>query len=147
MINLEQAARFRRLEAAMPHLLRAFSALTAAHMYFQRAGALKTLSVSDVLDNGSIEASFQGVGVKFELLPVFGSEGQPRARIVCFHAQCTYGHPVQAQLGAFSFGEDGVTDLPTDASGNYPDMYRDNAAIVLHFLDAALRANQTIAPA
>ena len=144
MINPEQAARFAMLEQAAPELRRAFEALTSAHMYFQGAGALRTLSVSDVLDNGSIEATFQGVRIKFELLLVFGSEGGARGRVVCIQCHCTYGQARQDVLGAFTFGEDGQTDLPPDAAGAYPNLHRHAPAIVLHFLDAALRANNTI---
>ena len=144
MINLEPAPRFRRMESAMPQLLRAFSALTRAHVYFQAAGALKTMSVSDVLDNGSIEATFQGVRIKFEMLPVFAPDRSARGRLVVIHCHCTYGQPVQATLGAFTYDEEGVTDLAPDAEGMHPSLYRDGPAIVLHFLDAAFAANRSL---
>ena len=144
MINPEQAARFAMLEQAAPQLRSAFAALTSAHVYFQGAGGLRTLSVSDVLDNGSIEATFQGVRIKFEPLLVFGSEGSARGRVVCIQCHCTYGEARQDVLGSFTFGSDGQTDLPPDAAGAYPNLHRHAPAIVLHFLDAALRANNTI---
>lgn len=144
MIDLEQAPRFRGLESAAPQLQRAFNALTQAHVFFQTTGELRTLSVSDVLDNGSIEAMFQGARIKFELLLVFGADRGPRGRIVCMHCHSTYGQPVQAELGSFTFDEDGRTDLPTDAEGGFPNLHRDGAAIVLHFLDAAFDANKTL---
>jgi hypothetical protein len=144
MINLALAPRLRRMEEAMPQLLRAFSALTGAHSYFQHAGNLKTLSVSDVLDNGSIEATFQGVRIKFEMLPVFGADHAARGRVLCMHCHCTYGQPVQAELSAFSYDEDGVTDLPADVEGAFPNLHRDSAAIVLHFLTLAFAANARI---
>ncbi len=144
MINPEQAARFAGMEAAAPQLHQAFNALTRAHAYFQQAGGLRTMSVSDVLDNGSIEATFQGVRIKFELLPVFGSDRSARGRVVCIQCHCTYGQPAQELIGAFTFGEDGQTDLPPDAEGVFPNLHQHSPAIVLHFLDAAFRANDKI---
>ncbi len=144
MINPEQAARFALMARTMPQLQRAFEAITRAHVYFQGTGALPTVSVSDVLDNGAIEATFQGVRIKFALLPVFGSDGSARGRVVCVQCHCTYGDAVEDVLGAFTFGDDGVTDLPPDADGAFPSLHLHGPAIVLHFLDAAFKANHTI---
>jgi hypothetical protein len=144
MIDLELAPRFQRMERAAPQLQVGFGALTQAHRFFQGAGALHSMSVSDVLDNGSIEATFQGVRIKFELLAVFGPDRSPRGRIVCMHCHCTYGRPAQDALGAFSFDSDGMTDLGPDRAGRFPNLHQDSAAIVLHFLDLAFHANQAI---
>jgi hypothetical protein len=144
MIDLELAPRLQRMERAAPQLNSGFGALTQAHRYFQGGGALHSMSVSDVLDNGTIEATFLGVRIKFELLLVFGPDRSPRGRIVCMHCHCTYGRPAQDALGAFSFDSDGMTDLGPDRAGRFPNLHQDSAAIVLHFLDLAFHANHTI---
>lgn len=144
MIDLELAPRLQRMERAAPQLRAGFGALTLAHRYFQGDGALHSVSVSDVLDNGTIEATFQGVHIKFALLPVFGPDRSPRGRVACIHCHCTYGQPAQQALGAFSFDVDGMTDLGPDPAGRFPNLHQDSAAIVLHFIDLAFRANQTI---
>jgi hypothetical protein len=144
MIDLELTPRFQTMERAAPQLQAAFGALTRAHRYFQGAGALHSMSVSDVLDNGAIEATFQGVRIKFELLAVFGPDRSPRRRVICMQCHCTYGRPVQPALGAFSFDSEGMTDLGPDRAGRFPNLHQDGAAIVLHFLDLAFQANQAI---
>lgn len=144
MIEHELSLRFIRMEKAAPDLYAAFNALTRAHHYFQGAGTLRSISVSDVLDNGAIEATFQGVRVKFELLLVFGPDRSPRGRVVCIQCHETYGCPVQVPLGAFTYGEDGVTDLEPDRDGNFPRIDANAPAIVLRFLDAAIHANKTM---
>ncbi|UUZ54890.1 hypothetical protein LP419_02590 [Massilia sp. H-1] len=80
MNEREQTARFLRMEKAAPGLYSAFNALTRAHTWFQGPGALRSISVSDVLDNGSIEATFQGVRIKFEPLLMLGPDRSPRVR-------------------------------------------------------------------
>lgn len=144
MIEHEQSLRFSRMEKAGPALYASFNALTRAHHYFQGAGALRSISVSDVLDNGSIEATFQGVRIKFEPLLILGPDRGPRVRVLCMQCHCTYGEPVQDMLGSFSFGEDGVTDLEPDREGNFPRIDAHAPAIVLRFLEAAIHANKAI---
>lgn len=144
MIEREQTARFLRLEKAAPGLYSAFNSLTRTHAYFQGPGALRSISVSDVLDNGSIEATFQGVRIKFEPMLMFGADRSPRARVVCLQCHCTYGKPVQDVLGSFSYGEDGVTDLEPDREGNFPRIDVHGPAIVLRFLEAAIHANRAL---
>ncbi len=144
MVEQARMERFKHMEAAAPGLYASFNSLTRAHVFFQGRGNLRTLSVSDVLDNGSIEATFHGVRIKFEMLPVYGTDYRPRGRVVCMNCHCTYGHPVQDLLGSFSFGEDGVTDLEPDLDGNFPRIDTDAPAIVMRFLDAAFTANRTI---
>lgn len=132
------------MEKEAPELNRAFNALTRAHLYFQGPGALRSISVSDVLDNGSIEATFQGVRIKFELLLIFGPDRSPRGRVIVMQCHCTYGRPIQEPLGSFTFGDDGVTDLEPDREGNFPRVDAHAPAIVLRFLEAAIFANKSI---
>ncbi|UUZ49332.1 hypothetical protein LP420_02785 [Massilia sp. B-10] len=79
------------MEKAAPGLYSAFNALTRAHTWFQGPGALRSISVSDVLDNGSIEATFQGVRIKFEPLLMLGPDRSPRVRVLCLQCHATYG--------------------------------------------------------
>ena len=144
MFNEDLANKFRSVQEASPRLLDAFKALTRSHAYFQNGGQLKTVSVSDVLDNGSIEATFQGVRIAFSYLPVFGSNRSPRGRVVVMNCHCTFGHPAQDVLGSFTFGADGTTDLDPDRDGAFPQMQADGAEIVLRFLDAAFLANKSM---
>lgn len=144
MNDHEQTARFLHMEKVAPALYQAFNALTGAHRVFQGPGALRTISVSDVLDNGSIEATFQGVRIKFELLLIFGPDRSPRGRVIVMQCHCTYGNAVQDLLGSFTFGDDGVTDLDPDSEGNFPRIDAHAPAIVLRFLDAAIHANRSL---
>lgn len=144
MNEREQTARFLRMEKAAPGLYSAFNALTRAHTWFQGPGALRSISVSDVLDNGSIEATFQGVRIKFEPLLMLGPDRSPRVRVVCLQCHATYGLPVQESLGSFTYGEDGVTDLEPDVEGNFPRIDAQGPSIVLRFLEAAIHANRAI---
>lgn len=144
MIDDELVARFRSMDAAAPQLMRMFELLTRAHVFFQGPIGLRTISVSDVLENGSIEATCQGARIKFELLPIFAYERTPLGRVVCMHCHCIYGQPVQDVLGSFIFDEDGVTDLAPDAGGAFPRMDRDAPEIVLRFLYAAFNANRAL---
>lgn len=144
MIAHEQLLRFSRLEQASPRLHQSFNALTRAHAYFQGTGGLKSVSVSDVLDNGSIEATFQGARIKFELLLTLAPDRSPLGRVVCMRCHSTYGVPVQDLLGAFTFSEDGVTDLEPDRDGSFPRIDAHAPAIILRFLEAALHANRVI---
>jgi hypothetical protein len=144
MIEREQTARFLRLEKAAPGLYSAFNGLTGAHAYFQGPGALRSISVSDVLDNGSIEATFQGVRIRFDPLLMLGADRSPRLRIVCMQCLDCCGSPVQHSLGSFSYGVDGVTDLEPDDEGNFPRIDVQGPDIVLRFLEAAIHANRAI---
>src|SRR6476620_10799527 len=130
MIEAARMERFRRMEVAGPGLYRLFNSLTTAHVFFQGRGGLRTMSVSDVLDNGSIEATFQGVRIKFDMLPVFGPDYTARGRVVCMNCHCTYGVAVQDELGSFGFGQDGVTDLEPDAQGDFPRIDSDAPLVV-----------------
>ncbi|NHZ80862.1 hypothetical protein F2P44_16500 [Massilia sp. CCM 8695] len=94
-------------------------------------GALRAISVPDQFDHDSIEATFNGVRIKFQMLPICGADRRPRARVVCMYCHCTYGEPAQVVLGAFTFGPDGMTDLDPDVEGNFPRMDADAPAIVL----------------
>lgn len=144
MIENEQTHRFMRMEKAAPGLYSAFNALTRAHHYFQGVGALRSISVSDLLDNGSIEATFQGVRIKFEPVLIFGPDRSPRARVICMQCHCTYGHAAQDLLGSFTYGEDGVTDLEPDREGCFPRIDGHAPAIILRFLEAAIHANKAL---
>lgn len=144
MIYEELATKLRRMQDAAPHLMSAFNALTRCHAYFQTAGDLKTVSVSDVLDNGTIEATFQGVRIAFAYVPIFGANHNPRGRIIVMNCHCTYGHSAQELLGSFTFAEDGVTDLDPDTGDRWPNINIDGASIVLRFLDAAFLANKSL---
>lgn len=144
MIDEDQAARFRRMQESGPRLLQAFMALTQAHNYFQGEGQLKTVSVSDVLDNGCIEATFQGVRINFAPVPVFSASRAPRGRVIVMNCHCTYGTAVQDHLGSFTYDADGVTDLDPDLEGNFPRLSSEAPEIVLRFLDAAFLANKSL---
>ncbi len=144
MISNEQLAWMQRLETIAPALNLHFTQLTRAHLYFQGCGGLRSISVSDVMDNGSIEATFVGTRIKFELMLIFGPDRRPRGRVVCVQCHCHYGTPVQGPLGSFSFDEDGVTDLDPGPDGHFPGMESHSAAIVLRFLDAAFAANKQL---
>ena len=143
MIDPEQSQRFQRMQTGAPRLRDAFSALTGAHRVFQGCG-LRSISVSDELDGGAIEATFQGVRIKLQMLIVFGDDWQARARVVCMHCHCTYGKPVQTLLGSFHYNTDGETDLEPHREGQPLRMGADSAAIILHFLQAAIMANKLL---
>ncbi|NHZ37478.1 hypothetical protein [Massilia rubra] len=144
MIDRELSNKFQEMDKQAARLREAFSALTTAHQVFQGAGALRSISVSDQFDDDSIEATFNGVRIKFQMLLIFGADRRPRARAVCIHCHCTYGAPMQVLLGAFTFGSDGMTDLDPDVEGNFPRMDTDAPAIVLRYLEAAFAANKTL---
>ncbi|MDB5995594.1 MAG: hypothetical protein JWP42_2730 [Pseudomonas sp.] len=144
MIDIEQARKFREVEKLAPRLREGFAALTRAHQVFQGPAKLRTISVSDQLDDDSIEATFNGVRIKFKLLLIFGSDRRPRGRVACLHCHGTYGKPVQAALGGFTFGPDGITDLDPDVEGNFPHMDADAPTIILRYLEAAMVANKSL---
>jgi len=144
MIDREQVLKFQEMEKLAPRLREGFAALTQAHGAFQGKLGLRSVSVSDELEDESIEATFNGVRIKFKLLLVFGADRRPRARVACIHCHCTYGAAEQVPLGAFTFGPDGITDLDPDVEGNFPRMDADAPAIVLRYLEAAFAANKTL---
>ena len=144
MIDRELALKFQEMEKMAPRLRDGFAALTTAHQVFQGSAGLRSISVSDTHSDESIEATFNGVQVKFKLMLIFGPDRKPRARIVCIHCHSTYGRPVQAMLGSFTFGPDGITDLEPDVEGNFPRIDADAPSIVLRFLDAAIVANKVL---
>lgn len=144
MIPNEQLSRLQMMEATAPVLHRHFCQLTCAHLFFQGSGKLTSVSVSDLLDNNSIEATFVGTRIKFELVMIFGSDRQPRGRVVCMHCRPYFGEAMQVPIGSFTFDEQGVTDLPPDANGAFPGLESDSPAIIMHYLDAAFSANKTL---
>lgn len=144
MLDTELAEKFRAMAESSSELQDGFKALTRAHSYFQGAGRLKSVSVSDVLDNGTIEATFHGVRIAFAMVPVFGANRAPRGRVIVMNCHCVYGQPVQEVLGSFSYGADGQTDLDPDHEGRFPLMHKHGADIVMRYLDAAFTANRTL---
>jgi len=144
MIDREVLNKFQQMEKAAPALRQGFAALTAAHQVFQGSLGLRSISVSDAHDDESIEATFNGVRIKFKLLLIFGADRRPRARVACINCHSTYGKPVQEALGAFTFGPDGMTDLDPDVEGNFPRIDTDAPSIVLRFLEAAVSVNRTL---
>lgn len=146
MVFRRQLARFSQMEQQGPELRRRFRALTMAHQYFHGPGALKLLSVSDALDDGSIEAVFVGVRIRFQLVLIFNDAFEPRGRVICTHCHATFGAPVQDEIGAFTFDSDGVTDLESCAEGQPISLENNAGQIVLTFLEKAFAANRS-APA
>lgn len=148
MLSRHQLARFARMEQEGADLRQRFRLLTAAHQYFHGPGALRFLSVSDALDDGGIEAVFMGVRVRFQMMLIFNDAFEPRGRVICTHCHHTYGHPVQDQLGSFTFDRDGLTDLVPDDGEPPISLGADADRIVLRFLEAAFAANRDgLAPA
>lgn len=144
MLDRNLSSRFAEMERCVPLLTAEFKRLTGAHMMFQRISALRSISVSDPLSDGSIEATFKGVRIKFQLLLTFDAEYRPRGRVVCIHCHCTYGDPVQAFLGEFSFNPSGDTDFAPDHDGRFPHIADSAEWIVLHYLEKAMVANRSV---
>jgi len=144
MIDREMVVKFQEMEKMAPRLRQGFAALTSAHPVFQGTLGLRSISVSDAQDDDSIEATFNGVRIKFKLMLIFGADRRPRARVACINCHSTYGKPVQDYLGGFTFGADGMTDLDPDSGGNFPRVDADAATIVLRFLEAAVAANKAL---
>ena len=142
MIDREQHQRFSRLENSVPGLHQAFNTLTSAHAFFQGPGELKSISVSDAFEDGSIEATFNGVRIRFELLLAVDYQQMPLGRVVCTHCHGLHCEAEQTFLGDFTFGADGDTDFEPGADGLARRV--DNSApwIILNFLDKALEANR-----
>lgn len=137
----EQLLRFTQMEQDGPQLRSRFKSLTAAHGYFQAHG-LKSISVSDELDDGGIEVVFMEVRIRFQMLMIFNDAFEPRGRVLCTHCHGTYGDAVQEKLGGFVFNIDGVTDLETGIDGQVTTLERSAPQIVLTFLERAMAANR-----
>jgi hypothetical protein len=119
-----------------------FRALTSAHEYFHGPGALKFMSVSDALDDGGIEAVFMGVRIRFQMVLIFNDAFEPRGKVICTHCHRIYGHPVQDNLGGFTFDNEGITDLEHGDDGRPISLETDADQIVLTFLEEAFAANR-----
>ena len=144
MIDSEQQLRFCHMADAAPRLHQVFNTLTSAHAYFQGPGALKSISVSDAFADGSIEAAFNGVRIRFEMRLTFDYQQMPRGKVVCAqcHGPCADG--AQTLLGSFTFGVEGETDLEPGANGAVRRIGSSAPWIVLCYLDKAMDANRII---
>jgi hypothetical protein len=138
----DQLFRFSQMEQDGPELRFRFGALTSAHHFFQSNG-LKSISVSDAHDDGSIEAVFMNVRIRFQLLMIFSETHEPRGRVICTHCRGIHGPPVQEdKLGGFTFDTHGVTDLASHVDGEAMVLERSAPQIVLTFLERAMAANR-----
>lgn len=144
MLDRNLSSRFAEMDRCAPLLLAEFAHLSDAHSEFQRSPTLKSISVSDAFPDGSIEATFNGVRIKFLPLLIFDAERRPRARVVCLHCHACYGAQAEAFLGEFSFNPDGDTDFAPDHEGRFPRISDSAPWIVLHFLELAMVANRTL---
>jgi hypothetical protein len=137
-----QLFRFSQMEQDSPELRFRFSALTSAHYFFQSNG-LKSISVSDADEGGSIEAVFMNVRIRFQLLMIFSDSFEPRGRVICTHCHGIHGLPVQEdKLGGFTFDTNGVTDLAPGVDGEPMVLEHSAPQIVLTFLERAMAANR-----
>jgi hypothetical protein len=143
MVFRHQLARFSRMAQEGPDLRVRFNGLTSAHQYFHGPGALKSMSVSDALDDGGVEAVFLGVRIRFQMVLIFDDAFEPRGKVICTHCHHTFGHLVQEELGAFTFGSDGITDLDAGRGGLPVSLGTDAEQIVLFFFERAFAANRT----
>jgi hypothetical protein len=144
MLSHERLSRFSQMEREGEQLRARFEALTAAHRYFHGPGALRSISVSDPRDDGSIEAVFLDVRIRFQLLMIFSDGFEPRGRVVCTHRHAAYGHSLDNCIGAFTFDADGVTDLDSGVDGEAVALQGGAAQIVLMFLERAIAANRCL---
>lgn len=144
MLSHDRLSRFAQMEMEGERLRGRFAALTSAHGYFHGPGALKSISVSDPRDDGSIEAVFLDVRIRFRMVVIFGDSFAPRGRVICMHCHSAYGHPVQASLGAFTFDADGVTDLDGGTDGQPLTLRGGAPHIILTFLERAFAANRCL---
>jgi hypothetical protein len=144
MIAHDEALRFFNMNEQAAGLRDTFSALTAAHLVFQQSDLLKSISVSDTLEDGSIDVMFNGIRIKFRMLLTVGDDRDLRGRVVCTYFHLTNGAPEYMALGAFSFDGQGDTDLPNDATGVAPSMREDGPGIILKYLSKAIGANSTL---
>ncbi len=137
----EQLLRFTQMEHDGAQLRSRFASLTSAHSFFQ-ANGLKSISVSDELDDGGIEVVFMHVRIRFQMLMMFNDAFEARGRVFCTHCHCIYGEPVQEKLGGFIFDIEGATDLDTCVEGPVVGLARNAPQIVLTFLERAMAANR-----
>jgi hypothetical protein len=144
MIDREQHLRFSRLEKSVPGLHQAFNTLTAAHAYFQGPGELKSVSVSDACEDGSIEATFNGIRIRFELLLTVDYRQMPLGRVVCSQCHGLDCTALQTFLGDFTFGVEGETDCEPAADGAVRRLDTGAPWIILNFLGKALEANRSV---
>jgi hypothetical protein len=144
MLSHDRLSRFSQMDRVGDQLRGRFEALTSAHSYFQGAAALKSISVSDPLDDGSIEARFQDVRIRFQMLMIFGDNFEPRGRVICLHRHYTYGFPVEKTLGAFIFDAEGITDLDSGVDGQTITLHAGAPQIILTFLEQAIAANRCL---
>lgn len=134
-----------RLDSVVAPLQQQFDHLTRAHGMFQNDGRLRAVSVSDPLEDGSIDVTFYGVVVKFRLLFTYTVSGEPLGRVLVLHCHCTFGKAVQTLIGEFTLNERGYTNLPPNGAGDVPNLAQEPGFIVLTFLRKALAANASIA--
>ena len=137
----DQLFRFSQMEQDGPELRFRFGALTSAHYFFQSNG-LKSISVSDARDDGSIEAVFMDIRIRFQLLMIFGDTHEPRGRVICTHCHGIHGPLQEDELGGFTFDTNGVTDLASSIDGATMVLERSAPQIVLTFLERAMAANR-----
>lgn len=144
MLSQDRRSRFSQMQRWGEQLRWRFEALTSAHRYFHGPGALKSISVSDPRDDGSIEAVFLDVRIRFQLLMIFSDGFEPRGRVICTHRHAAYGCSLDNCLGAFTFDADGVTDLDSGVDGQAVTLQGCASQIVLAFLDRAIAANRSL---
>ncbi len=142
MLSQDRLLRFSQMERGGEQLRGCFAALTSAHHYFHGAAALRSVSVSDPSDDGSIEAVFMEVRIRFRMLLMFSDDFDPRGRVTCTHCHRAYGYPVEDCLGAFTFDAEGVTDLEHGIDGKLITLHADAPHIVLAFLERAIAHNR-----
>lgn len=144
MLSHERLARFSRMQSDGEQLRVRFEALTSAHNYFHGPAALKSVSVSDSLTDGSIEAVFMDARIRFRLFVIFSDDFEPRGRVICTHCHDAYGYPVENNLGSFTFDAEGITDVDSGIDGKHVALYAHAPQIVLVFLEKAIAANRCL---
>jgi hypothetical protein len=144
MLSQDRQTRFSPMERQGEHLRRRFAALTSAHHYFHGLGALKSISVSDARDDGSIDVVFLDVRIRFQLLMIFSDRFAPRGRVVCTHCHAASGDSPDNCLGAFTFDADGVSDLESGVDGQAVTLQIGAPHVVLAFLERAIAANRSL---
>lgn len=144
MLSHDRLSRFLQMERNGEQLRVRFEALTSAHGYFQGPAALKSISVSDPADDGSIAVVFLDVRIRFQMLPIFSDAFEPRGRVICIHCHNAYGYPVENTLGAFTFDSEGVTDVDSGVDGRAITLHAGAPQIILAFLEKAIAANRCL---
>jgi hypothetical protein len=144
MLSQDRLLRFSQMERDGEQLRVRFAALTSAHGFFHGPAALHSVSVSDPRDDGSIEAVFMDVRVRFRMLLMFSDDFDPRGRVTCTYRHCAYGYPAEDSLGAFTFDAEGITDLDSGIDGKVITLHADAPHIVLAFLERAIAHNRYI---